>query len=79
MCRHSLSHISFSVRPAAVDKHHCHAGDTERSSRSGGGEIKRRWRDAHDAFEQLPAEPEPTAAVHHLHQHAVSSQHRGHT
>lgn len=70
-----LANVSLQL---AADKCHHHAGNPERGSRGGWGENQRRWRDAHDSVEQPAAQPQPTAAVCHLHKHAVPPKHRGH-
>ena len=71
----SLNLLSLHV---AADKHHCHTGNAEHRSRGRWGEGQRWRRAAHDSVEQPPAQPEPTAAVCHLHKHSVSPQHGRH-
>lgn len=76
-CPQSFYPINFPLHLAA-GKYHCHTGNAECGSRGKWGENKRWWWDAHDSVKQPPAEPEPTAAVCHLHKHTVPPQYSRH-
>lgn len=75
ICCPFLQNLSLHL---AAGKCQRHAGNAERGSRGGWGENQRWRRDAHDSVEQPSAEPEPTAAVCHLHKHTFPPEYCRH-